>query len=291
MLCFRITRGWGVLLGLIFHNIIAFNPYNGFFDFSSMIFAVYFFFIDDYFTELVHSVYQKIKSFKIRLKEGFSQHYSLKRICMMMVAFACGMVVLFILTKRFDDFFRYIFWGVYSTAFIVMMIIALLTKKQVHVVQKQNSTFSLPHFSFILIPILVFFNGCSPYLGLKTESSFAMFSNLRTEGGRTNHYIVPASSQIFDFQKELVEITASSDPQLQNFADNHKLLVFYEFKHLVSQIRPETVSYIRQGKAETFNLQAAQANNHELLQENPFFIRKLFRFRAISKEDPVPCSH
>lgn len=291
MLCFRVTRNWGILIGLIFHNIIAFNPYNGFYDFSSMIYAVYFFFADDYFTKLVSSVYTKIVDFKIRLRAEFSQQFSFKRLIVLMIIFGCGMVVLFVLTKRFEDFFRYIFWGIYSLAFISLMIFAILKKKQTTATKEGSPAFALPHLAFILIPIIVFLNGSSPYLGLKTENSFAMFSNLRTEGGETNHYIIPASSQIFSFQDELVEVIASSDHQLQSIADSHKLLVFYEFKHLVSQIRPEKVEYIRNGKAETFDLYTAMSSKHELLNQNPFFIRKLFRFRSISKGDPQPCVH
>ncbi|HIE71964.1 MAG TPA: hypothetical protein EYP98_18285, partial [Planctomycetes bacterium] len=37
------------------------------------------------------------------------------------------------------------------------------------------------------IVFVVFLNGASPYLGLKTEHSFAMFSNLQTEGDEWNH--------------------------------------------------------------------------------------------------------
>ena len=33
--------------------------------------------------------------------------------------------------------------------------------------------------------------GCSTYVGARTYPSFAMFSNLRVEGGRSNHWVAP----------------------------------------------------------------------------------------------------
>lgn len=61
LLCFRLTRNWGILLGLVFHCIIAYNPLNGFYDFSSMIFAAYFLFTSPQFGNSVVAYWSKIK--------------------------------------------------------------------------------------------------------------------------------------------------------------------------------------------------------------------------------------
>ena len=55
-------------------------------------------------------------------------------------------------------------------------------------------------------PLLVVLNGMCPYLGLKTDSSFAMFSNLRTEPGFANHLVMPHGPQPFGFQGDLVRL-------------------------------------------------------------------------------------
>lgn len=290
LLCFRRTRLSGIIIGMIFHTIIAFNPYNGFYDFSSMIFAVYFLFTDDFFAAKLKAAYNWFEGFRKRVKEGLNDPFSLVSLGMITGIFVCGMMILFALTKEFEDFFRHIFWAIYSGAFITFAFYVLATSRG-RTIKERIPFFKVHHPAFLILPVIVFLNGCSPYLGLKTENSFAMFSNLRTEGGISNHYIVPASSQIFNFQDELIEITGSSDPNLQKYADNGSLLVFYEFKHLVSLIRPERVDFIRKGKPEKFELKAAMATNDDLLKENPFIIRKLFRFRPISKGDPQPCAH
>lgn len=57
-------------------------------------------------------------------------------------------------------------------------------------------------------------NALSPYVGLKTESSFAMFSNLQTEGRDWNHLLLPERMRVFGAQEQLVTVTAASDPAL-----------------------------------------------------------------------------
>jgi hypothetical protein len=158
-------------------------------------------------------------------------------------------------------------------------------------VQSKTDTlsFSIPHISFAILPIIVFLNGLSPYLGLKTENSYAMFSNLRTEGNISNHYIIPTSFQVFDFQKDLVEIVSSSDPTLQALAKESKLMVYFAFKNYVAQVKPETIEYIRNGQRHTFLLSSADAGE-PLLRSNPV-LKKLLNFRTISKTEPQPCSH
>jgi hypothetical protein len=57
------------------------------------------------------------------------------------------------------------------------------------------------------IPAVAVFNGATPYLGLKTVANYSMFSNLRTEGGRTNHLIVPAGRfALAGYQEDLARI-------------------------------------------------------------------------------------
>jgi hypothetical protein len=61
----------------------------------------------------------------------------------------------------------------------------------------------------LLGPVLAAANGLTPYCGIKTVSNYSMFSNLRVEGGHTNHFLIPddllpAQSSVTD----LVEVRA-----------------------------------------------------------------------------------
>ncbi len=67
----------------------------------------------------------------------------------------------------------------------------------------------------LVVGILVLVvNGLCPYLGLKTDTSFEMFSGLRTEPGAWNHLVVPEAVRVFGYQDQLVRIVASNDPAL-----------------------------------------------------------------------------
>lgn len=58
-----------------------------------------------------------------------------------------------------------------------------------------------------LIPVIALLNGATSYLGLKTVANYSMFSNLRTEGGQTNHFLVPAGEFFLkDYQRDLARV-------------------------------------------------------------------------------------
>jgi len=67
-----------------------------------------------------------------------------------------------------------------------------------------------------VLPLVLFLNGMSPHLGLKSTLSYAMYSNLRTEDGASNHFFLPVEMQIWNFERDLVTIIASTDPVLHD---------------------------------------------------------------------------
>ena len=117
-----------------------------------------------------------------------------------------------------------------------------------------------------------------------------MFSNLRTEGGITNHLFVPVNTQIFDYQKDIVEVVSSSEAEFQKKADKQQLLVYFQFKELIQYYKPEKVEYLRNGKPFTFTL-ANASNDDDLLKPHPFLLKKFLNFRTVSKQEPQPCAH
>lgn len=91
----------------------------------------------------------------------------------------------------------------------------------------------LAHPAFTAGVVLLVANAAAPYLGLKTESSFTMFSNLQTEKGSWNHAFVPEAVRVFDYQDELVTVTASDDPKLFRRTSRGTRMVRFELeRHL-----------------------------------------------------------
>lgn len=81
--------------------------------------------------------------------------------------------------------------------------------------------------------LLALLNGVCPYLGLKTQATWTLLSNLHVEGGATNHLIIPAVTQIFGFTHDCVTVTKTNVPLLQELhtvdCDSSRLRVFQGF--------------------------------------------------------------
>ena len=85
--------------------------------------------------------------------------------------------------------------------------------------------------------LILFLFGFQNYLGLATAGTFSMFSNLETEGGKSNHILLRSNPfEIFPYQKELVEIV-QFNPPIYDFSSKFRnlqgkrvpKLVFEEF--------------------------------------------------------------
>jgi len=63
-----------------------------------------------------------------------------------------------------------------------------------------------------LFPALLLFHGLTPYLGLRTAGNFSMFSNLRTEGPRSNHLLLGRNPlKIWGYQEDAVKFIRIDD--------------------------------------------------------------------------------
>jgi hypothetical protein len=61
-------------------------------------------------------------------------------------------------------------------------------------------------------PLLLVFIGLTPYLGLRTAGNFSMFSNLRTEGETSNHFLLGSNPlKIWGYQEDVVWILDIDD--------------------------------------------------------------------------------
>ncbi len=88
---------------------------------------------------------------------------------------------------------------------------------------------------------LLIVNGMSPYLGLQTDSSFEMFSNLRTEPGAWNHLLVPEAVRIFGYQDRPVRVVASNDPALTTRGGGATAVLRFELERYLRE-HPGTVA-------------------------------------------------
>ena len=67
-----------------------------------------------------------------------------------------------------------------------------------------------------LLPLWLFFNGMSPYLGLKTSTAIAMWSNLVVSDHHSNHLIIPQGSlKVFPYLDDVIELKSTNQKHWQ----------------------------------------------------------------------------
>jgi hypothetical protein len=143
-----------------------------------------------------------------------------------------------------------------------------------------------------LMTVVLLVNGLAPYLGLKTETAFAMYSNLRTEAGRSNHLFLRLP-QLADYQTDLVEIVETDHPELEELRTRGLHLTGFEFARIASDPGAEfRVDYRRGGgELRRFERRAGIASDAELARPPAWIAAKLLLFRPVSLADCVPCLH
>ena len=137
-----------------------------------------------------------------------------------------------------------------------------------------------------LAPLLVILNALSPYVGLKTQSTFTMYSNLQTEAEHWNHELIPQDVQVFDYQDDLVRILDSSDEDLAEAAANEREWVWWELRAWAADNPDEWVIYERDGKV----TRADPAGDHPELGDDPnALLQKVVLFRDVPTEAGNDC--
>lgn len=73
----------------------------------------------------------------------------------------------------------------------------------------------MPKFMYLFIVLLSIY-AATPYLGLRTAGNFSMFSNLRTEGARSNHLLLTSNPlKLWNYQEDVVKIIEIDDERAE----------------------------------------------------------------------------
>jgi hypothetical protein len=125
-------------------------------------------------------------------------------------------------------------------------------------------------------------------VGLRTEGTIAMFSNLHTEGGLTNHLVIRQPATLFDYQRDVAMIRASSDPAMQRLADKGEQgLVMHSLQEYLRKNPTHWLTYdlngVRYEKVATGSGVLPSAPN--------WWERTFLIFKPVDFQRPKVCTH
>lgn len=211
LLIFRRTRSVGVLLAMLFHLGLAIDPVKRFFNFSAV-------------------MYVGLLTFLLPLRDAL-------RLPRLLVASAKAGSLLFLfaaLCLSYDAELstasllgRFALGAMLWLLSFVPISLFLLSRNWRAPPESSLSGASAPYLAVLLVALL---NGLAPYLGLKTGSSFTMYSNLRIDAQSSNHLIIPRSLNLLGLMEEPVTIVGSSNEALRAAIQSEGSLRVYPFE-------------------------------------------------------------
>ena len=256
----------GVLLGVLFHGVLALDLERHFFDFSSVMYALLIAFLPV--SAATWAARRWAPRASIRRRAAAAALFALAITSTAIVVrtpwalpAATGLAALL-----------WLGWAAMVVAGLVVLV------RRGPVASPDPDALSVTRPWLWILPALVLANGISPYLGWKTGGAFNMYSNLRVEGDRPNHLFLPGSLRLSRHHRDLVAIVSSSDPELEAYGEAEVLVPFFELRDYLSSRPDVAVAYRRDG--ELHDLSRA-ADDPELVEPVPWWQRKLLLFRPV----------
>ena len=216
------TRIIGLTVALIFHFFLGFK-YTGF---TILVYSILCLFIPTASFDQIKLNFNRLVSKFLKLITNLTNYinwrsnrfvdYFFQFLFLLFIFFFIG----FFMRGSTESYYLLSKDGLYIFVCLVLFIsfiffIVIKIKK----IALDRKTSLVPNMKWLIIfPIIVFLNGFLPHLGVKNVQVMAMFSNLRTEQGKTNHLFIPSSFQLFNNLDDLVTIKGSNIRALNQFS-------------------------------------------------------------------------
>lgn len=269
------TRYLGIILGILFHGFIGVNNYLFYAPFSLLCFSL-------------HGLFLQQRNAARMIAYG---RILRRRLPVGALAVLFTVIVVLCVNEGLDD--RH---ALQKTIFLLLSLgfIAVLLKVRKPVTDRAHAGYGYhllrtPTLLGKVVVLLFFLNGLSPYVGFKTGQSIAMFSNLRTEKGSTNHLIMPDIwLELLPYQKETVEIISASPGYLGLAAERHMPVTLYALRAQLAAHPDTEVAFRREGNTHIVHLPADK--DDPILKDLPSpLAAKFMVFRMVHTERPAKC--
>lgn len=273
------SKYWGMLLGMSFHFIIGISGYGTLAHFSAFALALHSLFLPSQFGARIYSE-PLVPDF---LKNTLNFRVATVSLIVLQVALAIHLALTksgFLVNSLFAMF------GV-SLMFLVF---------KYGQIRKEDAPYKLrsPVFALNLLPVWFFLHCMSPYVGLGTGGTMAMFSGLRTEGGISNHYIIREPIRLFHYQDQLVYFERASNPSLQELADTGQAAVMFDFQRHIMYRERLVLPITLKVDDRVYELNTPDDVNsfaQRFFTEQSWLERKYMSFRVVDDPRPQQCRH
>jgi hypothetical protein len=280
LLIVRRTRHAGVVLGLLFHAVLALDHAHQFFDFSSVLTALFVLFLPPASGVWVA---ERVGSVRARLDLADARGPRTVHLALVALPVLAGLAVSFDVVDAGQALdLGWVPWQLFALGVIAATLRFLRQRPPA----PSPRALRVGHVAFLLVPVLVVANGLTPYLELKTGFGWNMYANLRTVDGDSNHYLVRGTLPLTDVQAELVHIVATDDPGLAWYRENDYALSWQQLRAYLTD-HPEVRITYRRGGATTSLARAG--DDPELVRPLPLWKEKLQLFRAADERSPERC--
>lgn len=274
LLSFRRTRLVGAVMGLSFHAMLAAHPHMGLISFSSMMTSLFTVFLPQS-TAVALKPTSKLRKVRRWVAIGMGALF-LPWILRSVLPSSLHLedVITHAWKAGFIAFYCYI-----ALCLVMFVRSQRMTRNEKRVME--GSWRSHPILAVFIVLLLI--NGFGPYFGLRTQTSFSMFSNLHTENGESNHLIMPSGIQLTNWQYDLVEIVDSNEPDLIWAHNNSFLVVYLELRRIRTSARDDFwVTFRRNGKEETFDIKKPET--YGTIPPLNAFAKRYFFFRHVEQD-------
>jgi len=250
LLALRRTRLVGVFVGVGFHTALAFA---GHVPFSGFAMAFYFLFLPDDLPRRLDCLLSTRPTLR-RAAEATRRFASSP--AALAVSAGAWVAAAVAVTLGPDGVLAAVHTG--ADALFVLYVAGLVAALGAALLQGgrvvyRRGAFRLAHPVWLVAPLLVVANGVSPYLGLKSQSVWTMYSNLQTEEDRWNHLLLPEAVRVFGYQDRTVRVLASDVPALAEAARSDRRLAWVAFAAMTSEHPAGSVVYERGDRRITSN--------------------------------------
>jgi len=290
-------RVWqlGLVAALSFHLMLGFDPTPGIYSFTGLLFAMFVLVLPGRF---VDTAVERLEALRARVGSRPLLYVRVAGMLVMASVLAYGATR----SDHWSFYAGFVFFLVWSTLVIGGYLVTLFAVPTVmpdvapevppsEAPSSRKAAAPALRWAWAL-PCLLLLNGLNPYLGLRTQLSFSMFSNLRTEGGISNHLFMPRRLvSLAGYQEDLVEILESDDADFSEYQKQQLLLPYFEFRRMMSGIENVRVTYLRAGQRHTFECKDGHCNDAELAQPYSGLLRRLLYFRPVDKGPRMLCRH